>query len=146
MLRLSEVIRKSLRRNGTAVRLFSSFAFGLFAIAPLSAQVVATYDFEDGTAQGWTSFNGATNPASSTAAAYSGSHTLLTTTGPSGQGGPSIDVGTVLQAGAKYTITQLAVHLITNQYRISFAPLFAEELENARPTSNDPALVDDDGQ
>ena len=105
MLRLSEVIRKSLRRNGTAVRLFSSFAFGLFAIAPLSAQVVATYDFEDGTAQGWTSFNGATNPASSTAAAYSGSHSLLTTTGSSGQGGPSIDVGTVLQAGAKYTIT-----------------------------------------
>ena len=77
----------------------------MFGAASAGAQVVATYDFEDGTAQSWASFNGATTPVSSTAAAYSGSHSLLTTTGSGGQGGPSINVGSVLQAGAKYTIT-----------------------------------------
>src|SRR5205085_2285799 len=56
------------------------------------AQVVASYDFEDGTAQGWTSFNGASVPANSTAAAQSGTHSLLTTTSSSGAGGPSIAV------------------------------------------------------
>jgi len=105
MLRLSEVIRKSLRQNQIAFQLCFVFAFAISCVAPLRAQVVATYDFEDGTAQGWTSFNGATAPASTTAAAYSGSHSLLTSTGSSGQGGPSINVGSVLQAGAKYTIT-----------------------------------------
>jgi len=105
MLRLLEVIRKSLRQKRVAVQLGAAFAFAIFCIAPSSAQVIATYDFEDGTAQGWTSFNGATIPVSTSAAAYSGSRSLLTTTGSSGQGGPSINVGSVLQAGAKYTIT-----------------------------------------
>lgn len=71
----------------------------------LHAQTVATYDFEDGTTQGWTSFNGASTPTNTTAEAYSGSHSLLTTTGSGGAGGPSIAVNTVLQAGAQYTIT-----------------------------------------
>ena len=84
MLRLSEVIRKSLRQNQIAFQLCFVFAFAISCVAPLRAQVVATYDFEDGTAQGWTSFNGATAPASTTAAAYSGSHSLLTSTGSSG--------------------------------------------------------------
>src|SRR3569833_1138277 len=105
MLRPSEVIRNILRKSTRALQLCSFFAFATFCVAPLRAQVVATYDFEDGTAQGWTSFNGATNPASTPAAAYSGSHSLLTSTGSTGQGGPSIIVGSVLQAGAKYTIT-----------------------------------------
>jgi endo-1,4-beta-xylanase len=46
--------------------------FGLaYALLPAlaAAQVVATYDFEDGTAQGWVSFNGASTPTNSTAAA-----------------------------------------------------------------------------
>jgi len=77
----------------------------LFCAAQLRAQTVATYDFEDGTADGWTSFNGATTPTASTAAAFSGTHSLLTTTGASGAGGPSISLNTVLLAGAKYTIT-----------------------------------------
>jgi endo-1,4-beta-xylanase len=89
---------------------FSCFAYALVALVlvcaePLSAQVVATYSFEDGTADGWGSFNGATAPVASNAAAYAGSYSLLTTTGSSGQGGPSISVSGVLQAGAKYTIT-----------------------------------------
>src|SRR5579862_5513076 len=71
----------------------------------VSAQTVATYDFEDGTAQGWTSFNGASTPSATTAAAFSGSHSLLTATNSSGAGGPSIALNTILQPGAKYTIT-----------------------------------------
>ncbi len=75
---------------------------------PLRAQVVATYTFADGTADGWTSFNGASTPVASNAAAYPGTtstYSLLTTTGSSGQGGPSINMGPVLLAGAQYTIT-----------------------------------------
>jgi len=105
MLRLRDVIRKSLRQNRLAVQLFTAIACAMLGAAPVGAQVVATYDFEGGTAQGWTSFNGATTPAPTTTQAYSGSHSLLTTTGSGGQGGPAIDVGSVLQAGAKYTIT-----------------------------------------
>jgi len=85
-----------------------SFVFVILTLAGVAragAQVVATYDFEDGTAQGWTSFYGATTPAATSAAAYSGSQSLLTTTSSTGTGGPSISLNTVLQAGAKYTIT-----------------------------------------
>jgi endo-1,4-beta-xylanase len=77
----------------------------LLCAGNLRAQTVATYDFEDGTADGWTPFNGASTPVNSTAAAYSGTHSLLTTTGSGGAGGPSISLNTVLLAGAKYTIT-----------------------------------------
>lgn len=76
----------------------------LFAMQT-NAQTVATYSFEDGTAQGWVSFNGATAPLATTQAADVGSYSLQTTTGSTGQGGPSINVGGLLQAGAKYTIT-----------------------------------------
>src|ERR1017187_3805316 len=71
----------------------------------LGAQTVATYNFEDGTADGWTSFFGASTPVATTAAAYSGSYSLLTSTSSSGTGGPSLSLNTILLAGAKYTIT-----------------------------------------
>ncbi len=78
----------------------------LCASLPVNAQVVATYSFADGTADGWTSFNGASNPVASSAAAYPGSSfSLLTATSASGAGGPSIALNTVLLAGAQYTIT-----------------------------------------
>ena len=84
--------------------LIPSFALlALFGVCTASAQVVATYDFE-GSTQGWTGFNGAT-VADSSAAAYTGSDSLLTTTGSSGQGGPSITVTGLLLPGAKYQIT-----------------------------------------
>ncbi len=67
--------------------------------------VVATYDFENGTAQGWTSFFGASTPMSTTAAAYTGTHSLATSTSSSGTGGPSIDLSSLLIPGATYTIT-----------------------------------------
>ncbi|HKO14169.1 MAG TPA: endo-1,4-beta-xylanase, partial [Acidobacteriaceae bacterium] len=79
-------------------------ALALFCAAAAQAQVVKTYDFEDGTAQGWQAFVG-TAPVNTTAAAYSGTHSILTSTNASAAGGPSIDLTSVLQAGAKYTIT-----------------------------------------
>ena len=71
---------------------------------PASAQSADQYDFEDGTADGWSSFNGATTPANSTAAAFTGTHSLLTTTNPGGAGGPGIQL-TNLVPGATYQIT-----------------------------------------
>lgn len=71
----------------------------------MMSQVVATYDFEDGTTQGWTSFNGASTPVNSTAEAYTGTHSLLTTTGSNGAGGPSISLNSILLPGATYQIT-----------------------------------------
>src|SRR5579884_973035 len=79
--------------------------FSFVLSAAVSAQVVATYDFEDGTTEGWTSFNGASAPTNSTAAAESGTHSLLTTTNSSGAGGPAITITSALQQGASYTIT-----------------------------------------
>ena len=80
-------------------------AIVLLCATHLHAQTVATYSFEDGTADGWTSFNGASTPVATTAAAYSGSYSLLTTTGSGGAGGPSIALNSVLLPGATYTIT-----------------------------------------
>jgi endo-1,4-beta-xylanase len=80
-------------------------AYSALSPANAAGQVIATYDFEDGTTQGWSSFNGASAPVNSTAAAESGTHSLLTTTGSSGAGGPSINATTILLPGAKYTIT-----------------------------------------
>ena len=75
----------------------------LFGVAPASAQVVAQYDLETGT-QGWTAFFGAT-VALSTAAAESGSQSLLTTTSSTGTGGPSISLTGLLLPGATYQIS-----------------------------------------
>jgi endo-1,4-beta-xylanase len=78
-----------------------------FAFVPvqLRAQTVVTYDFEDATADGWISFFGASTPVATTAASYSGSESLLTSTSASGTGGPSIPLTSVLLPGAQYTIT-----------------------------------------
>ena len=88
----------------------ASFAIALLllalgGVARVSAQVVATYDFEGGSADGWTSFFGASTPVSTTAAAYTGSSSLLTSTSSSGTGGPSISLTSLLIPGAQYTIT-----------------------------------------
>jgi endo-1,4-beta-xylanase len=98
--------RRSLSQNPLAFLAIAVFVFAILCVGNLNAQTVAAYDFEDGTAQGWTSFNGASTPAATTAAAFSGSHSLLTTTNSSGaSSGPSRNLASVLQAGAKYTIT-----------------------------------------
>lgn len=105
MLRVVESFEESsfLGRLGRIA--LAILVFTLASSAQLRAQVVATYNFDDGTADGWTSFNGASTPVASNAAAYTGSYSLLTTTGSGGAGGPSISLNGVLQAGAKYTIT-----------------------------------------
>ena len=71
----------------------------------VGAQTVATYGFEDGTADGWTSFNGASTPVATNAAAHSGTFSLSTTTNSGGAGGPSISMSSILLPGATYTIT-----------------------------------------
>jgi endo-1,4-beta-xylanase len=82
----------------------TALLFALLFTPPVHAQVVAQYGFEDGTAQGWTSFNGASAPVNSAAAAHSGTQSLLTTTNSSGAGGPGIHL-TNLVPGASYQIT-----------------------------------------
>lgn len=84
--------------------LFALMVALLFCAGQVEAQTVATYNFEHGT-DGWVSFDGAGTPAVTTAASYSQSHSLLTATGSSGQGGPSIPLTSLLQAGATYSIT-----------------------------------------
>jgi len=76
----------------------------LLCAQPARAQVIAQYGFEDGTVQGWTSFNGASAPANSTLASHGGTQSLLTTTNTSGGGGPGIRL-TNLVPGASYQIT-----------------------------------------
>jgi endo-1,4-beta-xylanase len=89
-----------------SVSLSSIVALFIFLFADrMGAQTVVTYGFEDGTADGWTSFNGASTPVATNAAAHSGVFSLLTTTGSSGAGGPSITVSNLLLPGAQYTIT-----------------------------------------
>ncbi len=105
MLCLVRECRRSLLKNRVASVFSAALVWACFCTANASAQIVATYSFEDATADGWTSFNGASTPVASNAAAYAGSYSLLTTTGSSGAGGPSIAVSGVLLAGAQYTIT-----------------------------------------
>jgi endo-1,4-beta-xylanase len=82
------------------------FSFVLLSGYPAQASVIATYDFEDGTVQGWTSFNNASAPFNSTAEAFSGTHSLLTSVNSTGENsGPSISLNTILLPGATYTIT-----------------------------------------
>jgi endo-1,4-beta-xylanase len=82
-----------------------ALSFALLCGYPANASVVATYDFEGGTVQGWSSFGGAGQPANTTADAFSGTHSLLDTTNASGGGGPGISLSSTLLPGAKYTIT-----------------------------------------
>ncbi len=103
MFHMSDLVVSMWKR--TAVPVFLLCSLALFGTAPAGAQVVATYDFEDGTAEGWTSFFGASTPTATTAAAYTGTHSLLTTTGAGNTGGPGITVSSVLLPGATYTIT-----------------------------------------
>src|SRR5580704_17212261 len=105
MLPSSQKLSPVVFRNQIARIAFLVFIFTLLGARSASAQTVATYSYEDATADGWTSFNGATTPVATNAAAYSGSYSLLTTTNTSGAGGPSISLNGLLQAGATYTIT-----------------------------------------
>ena len=93
----------------------ASAAFLLMAcllMRPAGAQQVAQYTFEDGTADGWTSFFDASAPTYSTAATAApdpdgGTGSLLTTvnyTSSGGGGGPALQINNLIP-GATYTIT-----------------------------------------
>ncbi len=79
--------------------------FVLLSTGRAEAQTVKTYSFEDGTADGWVSFNGASTPTATNAAAQAGSFSLLTAANAGGSSGPSIDLTGTLLPGATYTIT-----------------------------------------
>ena len=87
MLCLVRECRRSLLKNRVAPVFAAALVWACFCAAHAKAQTVATYSFEDTTADGWSSFNGATTPVASNAAAYAGSYSLLTTTGSGGAGG-----------------------------------------------------------
>jgi endo-1,4-beta-xylanase len=70
----------------------AALSFALLSGGPARASMIASCDFEDGTVQGWTSFNNASAPFNSTAEAFSGTHSLLTSVNSSGGGGPSISL------------------------------------------------------
>jgi endo-1,4-beta-xylanase len=99
---------KNYSSRSSWIRIASVFCvvalFTFFVSSYMGAQVVASYNFEDGMADGWSSFNGASVPMATTAAAEAGSFSLLTTTGGSSSG-PSLSLNSTLLAGAKYTIT-----------------------------------------
>jgi endo-1,4-beta-xylanase len=101
----SENRSRGLSRNRITLVGCAATLLMLACAGTLKAQTVATYNFDDGTADGWGSFYGASSPVASNAAAYSGNYSLLTSTSAGGTGGPSISLNSVLQAGAKYTIT-----------------------------------------
>src|ERR1700722_12775521 len=105
MIRFPRISSLLVRQNRTNFLVCGVITLSILCVARADAQTVATYSFEDGTAQGWTWFNGASVPVATNAASSDGSFSLLTTTGATGQGGPSINVGGGLQEGAKYTIT-----------------------------------------
>ena len=98
--------KRSSLQNRIAIAVQVILVFALLGASHLGAQTIVTYSFEDNTADGWTSFNGASTPVATTAAAYSGHYSLLTTTNSSGaSSGPSISLSSLLQPGAQYTIT-----------------------------------------
>ena len=104
---LGTLIKYSARSfRGRTAWLFSISLLTVLFAGRVSAQVVATYGFEDGTADGWSSFNGASVPVATNAIAEAGSFSLLTTTNSSGaSSGPSLSLNSILLPGAKYTIT-----------------------------------------
>ncbi len=87
--------------------LFATLVLTLASATHLHAQTASDLQLRRrNRADGWTSFNGASTPVASNAAALDGgTFSLLTTTGSGGAGGPSIPVSGILQAGAKYTIS-----------------------------------------
>lgn len=79
-------------------------AFGFCGLFPLFGQTVVNDGFEDGTLQGWGPF-GSVTLTNSTAAAHSGTHSLLTTNRTAGFMGPSLNVLPLLTPGATYQVT-----------------------------------------
>ena len=76
----------------------------LCVAAPAASQTVIQHGWEDGTLQGWAPFGGGVL-TNTTAAANSGTHSLLTTGRSAGFNGPSVELNAVLAPGTVYQFT-----------------------------------------
>lgn len=79
-----------------------------------SAQTVVQHGWEDGSLQGWAPFGGGVVLTNSTAAARSGTHSLLTTGRTAGFNGPSLNTLPLLSAGTVYQFTA-SVRLVSGE-------------------------------
>jgi len=104
MSRLPDDRSAGRRSNRFLPSLCFLFAILLLGLVPVSAQTIATYDFENGSTNGWGPFYGPNTQVSTTAASYTGNSSLLSTTA-GGASDPAIDVSGLLQPGATYTVT-----------------------------------------
>jgi endo-1,4-beta-xylanase len=105
--------------NTSALVLYveSASANASYYIDSFSLTQITTYDFEDGTAQGWQSFGlSSTNPtvANSTDIGFNSAHSLKTTNRTANWMGPSLNVQSLLTKGATYQVT-LSARLVTGQ-------------------------------
>ena len=94
---------RHIRALAASLFLICSLTLGFAAAA--AAQTVVQHGWEDGTLQGWAPFGGGVVLTNSTAAANSGSRSLLTTGRTAGFNGPSLEVGAVLAPGTNYQFT-----------------------------------------
>ncbi len=78
---------------------------------PAAAQTVVQHGWEDGTTQGWAPFGGGVVLTNSTAAALTGTHSLLTTGRTQTFNGPSLEVSPLLSPGTIYQVT-VSVRLV----------------------------------
>jgi len=112
----------------------------LILVAPsrVSAQTILNSDFEDGTSQGWGSFCGAT-VTNSTAAAESGTHSLLVSGRTQNCAGPSIQLSGLLLPLATYQITGW-VQLTSSEAGPDQANLTIQQVDSCRLRGTDPML------
>jgi endo-1,4-beta-xylanase len=87
----------------------SDVTIGLLSPAPLSPSqqdnTGISSTFEDDTTDGWGSRSGSSTVAASTAAAHSGTHSLLTTGRTANWDGPSISVSDKMYVGSTYNVS-----------------------------------------
>ena len=101
--------------------LLALLAIQLIAAPPARAQTVVQHGWEDGTLQGWAPFGGGVL-TNSTAAANSGTRSLLTAGRVAGFNGPGLETGALLAAGTVYQVTafvRLAPGEAATQVRIT---------------------------
>ena len=85
-------------------------------------QASITYDFEDGTAQGWFPF-GSPTVANSTDIANTGTHSLKTTNRTASFMGPGVSLQGQLTKGATYQVT-VSVRMVAGQAMTTILPTF----------------------
>src|SRR5262249_21690865 len=87
-------------------------------------QASITYDFEDGTPQGWFPFGNGTNPtvANSTDAANTGTHSLVTTNRTASFMGPGVNLLSQMSKGT-YQVT-VSARMVAGQPSANILPTF----------------------